>query len=111
LEFGGRSIAFITDTEHVPGQLDTAVLKLVAGVDLMIYDATYTDDELANRVGWGHSTWEEALRIADAAQVKQVALFHHAPEHDDNFLDGIAGAVAKRRRDSFVAREGATVDI
>lgn len=109
LEFGGRALAFITDTEHVPGRVDPDVLKLVAGVDLMIYDATYTDDELAAHVGWGHSTWQEALRIADGAQVKRVALFHHAPEHDDDFLDRVAAAVAARHPPSFVAREGLAI--
>ncbi|HEV8016197.1 MAG TPA: MBL fold metallo-hydrolase [Stellaceae bacterium] len=109
LEFAGRAVAFITDTEHVPGRVDPEVLKLVAGVDLMIYDATYTDDELAAHAGWGHSTWQEALRIADAARAKRVALFHHAPEHDDAFLDEVAKAVAERSAESFVAREGLTV--
>jgi ribonuclease BN (tRNA processing enzyme) len=41
-------------------------------------------------VGWGHSTWQEAVKVAQAAQVKQLILFHHDPSHTDQFLNHIA---------------------
>ena len=73
--------AYITDTEHANGELDPNVLSLVRNADVMIYDSTYTDDEYndprSSKVGWGHSTWQQALRIGDAAAVKQVVAFHH----------------------------------
>lgn len=111
VEHRGRSVAYVTDLEHRPGTRDPTVLALVRGVDLMIYDATYTDAEFASRVGWGHSTWEEALRLADAGGVGRAVIFHHDPSHDDAFMDGVAGAAERRRPGTVVAREGLTLDV
>lgn len=85
VEFAGRSICYITDTEHYPEGRDQTVVDLVQGSDIMIYDATYTEEEYPRFVGFGHSTWEEAVRVADAASVKTLVLFHHEPTHTDEF--------------------------
>lgn len=106
IEYGGRSICYVTDTEHREGGLDPAVLELIAGADIFIYDATYTDAEYPERRGWGHSTWEEGARLADAAGVRTYVVFHHDPGHGDRFMDSVSDAVATRRPGSVVAREG-----
>jgi phosphoribosyl 1,2-cyclic phosphodiesterase len=111
LEYGGRAIAYVTDTEHRPGQLDRNVLELAAGADLMIYDGNYTDDEWPSRVGWGHSTWQEGVRLAEAANAKALAIFHHDPEHDDRFLDRVAAEASARRPGTVVAAEGMVLSI
>ena len=46
VEFGGRAVALISDTEHVEGELDPTVLALIENADLVIYDCTYTDEEM-----------------------------------------------------------------
>src|ERR1044072_1952504 len=45
VEYDGRSLCYVSDTEHVPGSLDRNILGLIAGADLVIYDCMYTDDE------------------------------------------------------------------
>lgn len=106
MESGGRSLCYVTDTEHVEGARDATILKLVANADTMIYDATYTDEEYPRYRGWGHSTWQEALRLADQAGVHRVVLFHHDPGHDDETMDRIANAAERERPGTLVAREG-----
>lgn len=106
LEHGGKSIAYVTDTEHRPGMLDRDVMRLSAGADIMIYDAAYTDDEYPAHRNWGHSTWQEGVRLATAAGARLLVLFHHEPSHDDDFLDGVAAEAEKRRPGTLVAREG-----
>lgn len=106
VEFGGRSLCFVTDTEHTPGTPDAAVLELVRGADVMIYDSTYADAEYPAHVGWGHSTWEECLRIADAGGVGQAVIFHHDPARTDDELDVIEAEARRRRSGTLVAREG-----
>lgn len=106
LEHGGRSLCYVTDTEHVEGSADNNVLRLVDGADTMVYDATYSDEEYPRFRGWGHSTWQEALRIADQAGVRRVVLFHHDPSHDDETMDRIANAAERARPGTLVAREG-----
>lgn len=111
VEFDGRSACYVTDTEHVPGSPDPKVLELIAGADLVIYDATYTDDEFVNFHGWGHSTWQEGIRLCEAAGARRLVAFHHDPEHDDEVLDRIAADMEKRRSGSLVAREGLVIDL
>jgi phosphoribosyl 1,2-cyclic phosphodiesterase len=106
VDWNGASVCYITDTEHPADGPDSNLLQLVAGADVMIYDASYTDAEYPSRVGLGHSTWQAGTNLADAAAVRQLILFHHDPSHDDATMDGIAKAVADRRPGSLVAREG-----
>jgi phosphoribosyl 1,2-cyclic phosphodiesterase len=111
IEHNGRSMAYITDTEHHPPHRDQNIVKLVKGVDLMIYDSTYTDEEFPRYIGWGHSTWQEAVRIADAAEVKQLAIFHHDPGHDDAFMDKVKEKVEAARPGTLIACEGMTIEL
>ncbi len=109
VEYRDRSICYITDTEHVPGAPDRNILDLIAGADMVIYDSTYTDEEFPAHVNWGHSTWQEGVRLCGAADAKCFVVFHHDPDHDDPFLDGIAADVERERPGSVVAREGMTL--
>ncbi len=106
LDVAGKSIAYVTDTEHIPGTRDPHILKGVAGVNLMIYDSTYTDESWEEHKGWGHSTWQEAVRLAESAEVKKIALYHHCPEHPDASLEVIEKNIIALFPSSFVAREG-----
>ncbi len=106
VEFDGRAICYVTDTEHVPGEPDENVLRLIDGADILIYDSTYTDDEFPRYVSWGHSTWQEGVRLCDQAGVKRLVIFHHDPGHDDDFMDEVAKAADACRPGTIVAREG-----
>ena len=111
LECAGRSVAYITDTEHRSHELDPTVLSLVRNADLMIYDCTYTDEELPAYVGWGHSTWQQAVRLAKAGGVNRLAIFHHDPDHDDAFMQKVEVAASKAYPGAFVAREGLVLQL
>jgi phosphoribosyl 1,2-cyclic phosphodiesterase len=106
VEYGGKSICYVTDTEHVKGKLDETIIGLVRNADILIYDSTYTDEEYATHEGWGHSTWQEGAKLADAAGVKTFVIFHHDPEHDDEFMDRVTAEAKARRPGTVVAREG-----
>ncbi len=108
-EYQGHAIAYLTDTEHQPGMPDRNVLALAAGADLMIYDSTYTDAEFPEHRGRGHSTWQEGMRLANAAGAKRLIVFHHDPDHDDDFLDGVAAEAQAARPGTIVAAEGLTL--
>jgi phosphoribosyl 1,2-cyclic phosphodiesterase len=83
----------------------------------MIYDATYTDAEYPSYRGWGHSTWQEGIRVADAANVGSLVIFHHDPSHNDDFMDAIESAAQAARPGMatngqprvIVAREGMVI--
>jgi len=106
VDYGGKSICYVTDTEHRKSGPDKNILALIEGADIFIYDATYTDDEYPDFEGWGHSTWQEGMRLANTAGVKSYVIFHHDPNHTDEFMDQVAAEAARARPGTVVAREG-----
>lgn len=109
------AVAYVTDTEHFPDRVDENVLWLARQADVLIYDATYTDEEYhspkSSKVGWGHSTWQEAVKVAEAAGVKKLVIFHHDPLHNDDHLDKIGEQVARVFPNSLLAWEGLEIQL
>ncbi|MDD9915596.1 MAG: MBL fold metallo-hydrolase [Rhodospirillaceae bacterium] len=109
IDFDGRSICYLTDTEHFEDGPDRNLLDLIAGADLVIYDSCYTDEEYPRSKGFGHSTWQEGIRLVEAAGAKTLVIFHHDPSHDDDFMDEVARQAEAARPGTVVAREGMTL--
>ncbi|HEY9752240.1 MAG TPA: MBL fold metallo-hydrolase [Coleofasciculaceae cyanobacterium] len=109
----GCAVAYVTDTEHFPDRLDENVLYLAQNADMLIYDATYTNEEYysehGSKMGWGHSTWQEAVKVAKAANVKRLVLFHHDPLHTDRFLDQVGEQLKQAFPGGIVAQEGTSL--
>lgn len=106
IEWGGRVVAYVSDTEHIDGQLDQAVLGLMEDADLAIYDCTYLESEMPRRRGFGHSTWEQGVKLCRAAGAKRLAMFHHDPVRSDSELEAIEAEAAKQFAGAFAARDG-----
>jgi len=106
IEYGGRAACYITDTGHVPGKPNRDILSLIGGADIVIYDAMFTEEEFALRPDWGHSTWNEGVRLCEAAGAGALVLFHHDPRRDDRAMRRIEAEAARRRPGTLVAREG-----
>lgn len=106
VEYGGRVVALISDTEHVEGELDQNILALIDKADLVIYDATYTDQEMVKKRGFGHSTWQEGIKLCKAAGAKKLALFHHDPFRTDAALEKIEADAKAVFPGTFAARDG-----
>ena len=115
VSWNGYAAAYITDTEHFPDRLDENVLTLARNADVLIYDATYTEEEYSSpassRVGWGHSTWQEAVKVARAANVKKLVIFHHDPVHNDDFLDRLGEEAVQEFPETLMAREGLSIQL
>jgi len=110
ISYGGASVVYATDTEHY-SCIDPALFKLSQDADYLIYDAAYTPEEYCGevgipRTGWGHSTWEEGIKLAKAANVGKLILFHHEPEHDDDFIGEVERLASKALPGTIAAYEG-----
>ena len=107
---GGAAVNYMTDNEL--GDLaktpdwQGALVGFLRGSDMLIHDATYGDDEIPSRTGWGHSSGSQAVDLAIAARIRTLILFHHAPEHGDRDVDRVL-AEARRR----VAAAGAELQV
>ena len=121
LEADGATLSYIPD--HEPALGDTAFpsspewtsgFALMDGVDLLIHDSQYTDEEYPSHIGWGHSTINQAMTLAEAAGVGTLAPFHHDPGHNDVQLDRFFSAAMEQQDWSFEfspAREGTTLTL
>lgn len=95
IEYKGRSICYITDNElylesdeeHFDPFYVKRLVRFIEGTDLLITDTTYTDEEYASKVGWGHSSVSQVVDLAHQANVKNLYLFHHDPDQKDNDID------------------------
>lgn len=117
IEWAGGSVAYISDHQQPherPDHVADEVLELCEGVDLLIHDAQYTPAEFVQRATWGHCTVGYAVEVARQARVGSLALFHHDPAHDDEFVDGLLAeaqqfAAELGVRHVFAAAEGTRV--
>jgi len=114
-------VAYLSDHEPALGESRlrlpaewTSGQVLAQEADLLIHDAQYTDQEYADRVGWGHSSVAHALQFATMARVKHLALFHHDPAHSDSMIDRIIANATSEANPAFRvtgAEEGAVIQI
>jgi len=104
-ERNGKVLVICTDVEHGE-EIDPRVVELSRGADLLVHDAQYTAEELRTHRGWGHSSYDQAMQVAETAGVKRLAMTHHDPEHDDEFLLRMEKLCQERFPNSLLAREG-----
>ncbi len=127
LEADGASIVYACDHEcYSHGAADGAArlegpdlrhAEFAAGADLLIHDAQYTAAEYPEKINWGHSTVEYAMRVAREAGVQELALTHHDPMRTDDDLDAVLASARQTmlEHDSpihvFAAAEGMTIEV
>jgi phosphoribosyl 1,2-cyclic phosphodiesterase len=111
IEWGGRAVALVYDTEHEPGILDPALLDFIAGADLMIYDCTYLESEMPTFRGYGHSTGMHGSKLAKAAGVTRLAMFHHDPSRTDAALAAMEQEVQAFFSGAFAACDRQVIDL
>lgn len=111
IEWAGRVLALIFDTEHEAGKLDPTVLDLIKDANLVVYDCTYTEDEMPRRFGYGHSTWQHGVKLAEAAKIGKLALFHHAPSRTDDEIDEFERLAKRHFGGTFAARDFQVIDL
>ena len=119
IESDGASLAYLPDHEpalspEFPLHLDwISGAALAAEVDLLIHDAQYTSAEYQERIGWGHSSLEDAVAFAKRVEASSLALFHHDPSRDDTQIEAMVEQAQRVSRQVKVmaAAEGTTLDV
>jgi ribonuclease BN (tRNA processing enzyme) len=81
----GKSLVYCTDFEHGE-EASARIAAFAADCDVLVCDAQYSDAEYERKRGFGHSTWEEAVKLAKRCRAARAVLFHHDPAHDDETL-------------------------
>ncbi len=114
IDYGGKSCCYVTDTEHYR-HIDSTLKNLILDADMIIYDSNFTDaeyegyDKYDTKVGWGHSTWQEGIKLAQAANVSQLIFFHHATHRTDEELFQIEEEAQGIFKNCRAAVEGSSI--
>jgi ribonuclease Z len=101
----GRRVVFTGDTRPA-----ASTIEISTGADLLIHEATFSDEEQERAVETGHATSREAAEVAAKAGVKQLVLTHLSARYSVNAAD-----LLQQAKDVFpqtiVARDGFEIDV
>lgn len=112
VEAPSGTVCYIPDNELVGGEYPVdpdwreRLAEFVEGADLLIHDAMFEEGEYEGRHGWGHSTYAQAVALAESARVGRILFFHHDPERSDGELRGV---VERVRED--LSRRGVALEV
>ena len=121
IQSGGAAVAYLPDHEPALGGRmfpnDKSWMSgyaLAEGSNLLIHDTQYTEEEYADRIGFGHSSIGHAFRFAELSEVRHFVPFHHDPTHNDDQLDHIFEATLQALQPTYLvtpSREGMTLEV
>ena len=101
----GRTVVYSGDTRPHP-----SVVEASRGADLLVHEATFGGDELERARETGHSTAEEAARVALEAGVRRLVLTHISSRYNREATELLAEARAVFP-ETVIARDGMTVEV
>jgi phosphoribosyl 1,2-cyclic phosphodiesterase len=121
IEFAGSSLAYLPDHEPaftgIAGKSTDWIsgAAVAEGVDVLLHDAQYSEEEYEERIGWGHSSIADAVAFKRAVDAQRLVLFHHEPLHTDDWLarleDRAQSLVERNEEPPTLAREGSVVEL
>ena len=118
IEADGATVAYLPDHQAPVDRTTVSadVLELCDGVDLLIHDSQYTEEEFVELFDWGHSTPAYAVHVATVSGARRLDMFHHDPGHTDRQLDTMLRAARQVAQSAGKvqvneAKEGGTFEL
>jgi len=83
-----KKFCYLLDNEFHSNQKEK-LIKFCNYSDTVIWDGMYLESEMEDKKGWGHSSIEEGIAMANEIKVKNFLISHHAPQREDEYIDGL----------------------
>jgi phosphoribosyl 1,2-cyclic phosphodiesterase len=121
IEHGRSTFAYVPDHEPAltgiarrPSEWISGA-SVAQGADVLFHDAQYFREEYERRIGWGHSSVDDAVAFTRSIGARRLVLFHHEPAHSDDELERLEARAAELGADDLeattAAREGMVLDL
>jgi phosphoribosyl 1,2-cyclic phosphodiesterase len=121
VEYEGKSFIYASDGEYNTLQNDkiSHYIEFYRNADMLVFDAPFSFSEEIEKINWGHSSALVGVDISVKANVKKLAVFHHAPEYDDEGVFELLRTAAEYKEQNYpaapleviLAREGLVVTL
>ena len=92
---GSKKVVIALDNEFDSEQ-ESHLLRFCENADILIWDGMYTDGEIEDKKGWGHSTVEQAIYFTEKSDVKKTVICHHSPTRSDAEIDAMSASLSGR---------------
>jgi len=103
------------DGEEAAKEENEKMLNFCKDSDILIHDAQYTAEEFEKHLGWGHSSYNYAMEVANQSNVKKLVFFHHDPNYKDKKLESIEEQCKNDAKgksfEIIMAREGLKIEV
>ena len=95
---GNKSLVYLLDSEIriLDARAYQKLMEICAQADVVIFDAAYAPKDYESRRGWGHSTYEDGIKLAEDSGCKRVVFTHFSPEYGYNDLHTWRQEIKKR---------------
>ena len=110
VETGSQSIVYTTDCEHPVKNLNKNVIEIAKNSDMLIHDSHFSNEDLEKFKGWGHSSYGEAIDVANKANVKTLVLFHYNPNYNDDEVSRIEKEAKKIFKNTVASKQGLKIN-
>lgn len=102
----GRTVVITGDTRPCKATIEAAM-----GADLLVHEATFSDEEAARAVETAHSTAREAAQVARMAGVRVLALTHFSARFSRDPSDLGREARAEFSGEVVLAKDGMEIEV
>ena len=65
------------------------IINFIKNADIVIHDAQYTEEEYSKKHGWGHTCYEDAIKMTENTNIKKLAFYHHEPSRTDSQIQAL----------------------
>ena len=83
-----KKFCYLLDNEYEDVQ-EEKLINFCDHSETIIWDGMFLDSELSDKKGWGHSSIEQGISLADKIHVKNFLISHHSPSRDDKEIKKI----------------------
>ena len=91
-----KKFCYLLDNEYEDVQ-EEKLINFCDQSEAIIWDGMFLESELSDKKGWGHSSIEQGIALADKIDVKNFLISHHSPSRDDKEIKDIENKISNKK--------------